>query len=104
MTKYERNQEKNTYSWVYTGGCFKDNKPALYVPASPYERISFQDTQFEVRQDFRNIEDIKSSNSNSNLNQYSEDSDEETTEEFNDDEEKQQSSSENISEKKKKDK
>jgi len=48
----------NTYSWIYTGGCFKDNKPVIYEDATPYKKDDFKDIQFEVRLDHRSFQDI----------------------------------------------
>jgi len=35
LVKFTKDTTKNTYSWIYTGGCFKDNKPVLYQEAEP---------------------------------------------------------------------
>ena len=41
--KFEKDIEKNTYSWVYTGGCFKNNEPVLYEWAEPDVKYNFHD-------------------------------------------------------------
>ena len=48
----------NTYSWIYTGGCFKDNKPVIYEDATPNKKDDFKDIQFGVRLDHRSFQDI----------------------------------------------
>ena len=53
MVKFEKDVAKNTYSWVYTGGCFKNNEPVWYAWAEPDVKYNFHDIQFEVRQDHR---------------------------------------------------
>jgi hypothetical protein len=58
LLKFVRDVEKNSYSWVYTGGCFKDNKPVLYEDADPGALIDFKDVQFEVRLDARDINEL----------------------------------------------
>ena len=61
LVKFEKDVAKNTYSWIYTGGCFEENKPVLYELASPGEFATFRDVQFEVRIDHRNSEEIYNS-------------------------------------------
>jgi hypothetical protein len=56
LVKLQRDVEKNTYGWVYTGGCYKDNQPAWYEDASPYDSELFKDVQFEVRLDHRSFD------------------------------------------------
>jgi hypothetical protein len=51
LMKYVKNAETNSYAWVYTGGCFKDNMPVWYVDAVPGETYNFKDVQFEIRED-----------------------------------------------------
>ena len=58
MVKFEKDVEKNTYSWVYTGGCFKNNEPVLYEWADPDVKYNFHDVQFEVRVDHRTLDDL----------------------------------------------
>lgn len=58
LVKFEKDTEKNTYSWIYTGGCFKDNKPVLYELANPGQAENFKNVQFEVRLDHRNMDQI----------------------------------------------
>ena len=53
LVKFEKDVAKNTYSWVYTGGCFKNNEPVWYAWAEPDVKYNFHDIQFEVRQDHR---------------------------------------------------
>jgi hypothetical protein len=53
LVKFERDAAKNTFSWVYTGGCYADNKAVIYTDASPGESYNFKDIQFEVRLDTR---------------------------------------------------
>ena len=57
LVKFQKDTSKNTYSWVYTGGCYNDNKAVHYVPSYPGETHTFKSIQFEVRQDMRSIED-----------------------------------------------
>ena len=35
LLKFSKDPEKNTYSWVYTGGCYKNNEPVWYEDAVP---------------------------------------------------------------------
>ena len=58
LDKFEKDVNTNTYSWIYTGGCFKDNKPVIYEDATPYKKDDFKDIQFEVRLDHRSFQDI----------------------------------------------
>lgn len=58
LLKFEKDISTNQYSWIYTGGCFKDNKPVIYEDAVPYSKIDFKDIQFEVRLDHRSFQDI----------------------------------------------
>ena len=58
MMKYSRDSEKNTYSWVYTGGCYKDNAPVWYTSLNPGETADFKSVQFEVRTDQRDFSEI----------------------------------------------
>jgi hypothetical protein len=53
LVKFEKDVTKNTYSWVYTGGCFKNNEPVWYAWAEPDVKYNFHDIQFEVREDHR---------------------------------------------------
>ena len=58
LVKFEKDVNTNTYSWIYTGGCFKDHKPVIYEDATPYKKDDFKDIQFEVRLDHRSFQDI----------------------------------------------
>jgi len=49
----QKDVSKNTYSWITTGGCYKDNKAVLYEDAYPGDIVNFKDVQFEVRMDKR---------------------------------------------------
>lgn len=60
--KYVKNSETNSYAWVYTGGCFKDNKPVWYVDAVPGETYNFKEVQFEVREDHRDLDNLSFEN------------------------------------------
>jgi len=53
LVKFEKDISHNTYSWVYTGGCFKDNKPILYDWAETDVKYNFHDVKFQVRLDNR---------------------------------------------------
>ena len=53
MAKFKRDAEKNTYSWVYTGGCFDNDQAVYYTDATPGDVRNFKNIQFEVRQDTR---------------------------------------------------
>lgn len=46
LVKFEKDLTHNTYSWVYTGGCFKDNKPILYDWAETDVKYKFNDVKF----------------------------------------------------------
>ena len=59
LVKFEKDVENNIYNWVYTGGCFADDKPTLYADAVPGETYDFKDTVFEVRQDHREFEEMQ---------------------------------------------
>ena len=76
MLKFEKDVEANTYSWIYTGGCFEDEQPVWYVDAVPGQKDDFKDIQFEVRLDRRSFGDI------SEQNGY--DMDDDTQDEFDD--------------------
>lgn len=58
LVKFRHDPEKNTYSWLYTGGCYKGGDPVNYEDASPHETITFKNVQFEVRLDHRSFEEI----------------------------------------------
>ncbi len=53
LVKFEKDITHNTYSWVYTGGCFKDNKPILYDWADTDVKYNFHNVKFQVRLDNR---------------------------------------------------
>lgn len=53
MVKFRQDPETNTYSWLYTGGCYKDGDPVHYEDAEIGQSHSFKDVQFEVRMDHR---------------------------------------------------
>ena len=55
LVKFEKDVETNSYSWIYTGGCFKDNKPVIYEDATPFKNEDFKDLQFELRLDHRSF-------------------------------------------------
>lgn len=38
LVKFTKDHETNSYSWVYTGGCFEGGKAVLYKPAEVGER------------------------------------------------------------------
>jgi hypothetical protein len=81
LVKFSRDAEKNTYSWIYTGGCYKDNQAVWYEDASPGDVEDFKNVQFEVRMDQRDFseisEDLKAQNANN-------DDDDESTDVFED--------------------
>lgn len=58
LIKFKHDTERNTYSWLYTGGCFKGNDPVNYEDVRPGEHKDFKDVQFEVRIDHRSFEEI----------------------------------------------
>jgi len=62
MAKFEKDLEANTYSWIYTGGCFEDEKPVYYIDAVPGMNDDFKGIQFEVRLDRRSFGDISEQN------------------------------------------
>ena len=43
LVKFEKDVEANTYSWIYTGGCFDNNKPVWYEDAVPGQKDNFKD-------------------------------------------------------------
>jgi len=53
LVKFKRDRQTNTYSWIYTGGCFEGGKPVLYKEAVVGEVQNFKTIQFEVRMDNR---------------------------------------------------
>merc|ERR1711920_377344 len=67
LVKFEKDISHNTYSWVYTGGCFKDNKPILYDWADTDVKFNFQEVKFQVRLDNRPTPDFVNDDDNSNL-------------------------------------
>jgi len=69
LVKFEKDITKNTYSWIYTGGCFANNKPVLYETGTPGNDYNFKKVQFEVRMDHRNQELIESEE-NKDLSNY----------------------------------
>lgn len=58
MAKFKRDSETNTYSWIYTGGCFENNKAVMYKEAVIGDIINFKDIQIEVRLDTRANSDL----------------------------------------------
>lgn len=58
LVKFRHDPEKNTYSWLYTGGCYKGNDPVNYEDVHPGDTKFFKDVQFEVRLDHRSFEEI----------------------------------------------
>lgn len=58
LVKFKHDQERNTYSWYYTGGCYKGNDPVNYEDVRPGESKNFKDVQFEVRLDHRSFEEL----------------------------------------------
>jgi hypothetical protein len=60
MVKFKHDLERNTYSWLYTGGCYKGGDPVNYEDAHPGEQKDFKDVQFEVRLDHREFHEIAS--------------------------------------------
>ena len=43
LVKFEKDVEANTYSWIYTGGCFDNNKPIWYEDTVPGQKDNFKD-------------------------------------------------------------
>lgn len=58
MAKFKKDAETNTYSWIYTGGCFDGDKPVLYKDAEVGDIVNFKDIQIEVRLDTRANADL----------------------------------------------
>ena len=56
--KMRHDPEMNQYSWIYTGGCFKNNEPVNYEDLAPNQFRDFKNVQFEVRLDHREWEEI----------------------------------------------
>jgi len=58
LIKFKHDTERNTYSWLYTGGCYKGNDPVNYEETAPGNKKDFKDVQFEVRLDHRSFEEL----------------------------------------------
>lgn len=58
LVKYKHDQERNTYSWFYTGGCYKGNDPVNYEDVRVGTKTIFDKIKFEVRLDHRSFEEI----------------------------------------------
>ena len=58
LVKFKHDYERNTYSWFYTGGCYKGNDPVNYEDVKPGEVRDFKEVRFEVRLDHRSFEEI----------------------------------------------
>lgn len=58
LVKFKHDPERNTYSWFYTGGCFKGNDPINYEDVRSGDKRDFKDVHFEVRLDHRSFEEI----------------------------------------------
>lgn len=58
MIKFKHDPERNTYSWLYTGGCFKGGDPVNYEDVKPGDHKDFKDVQFEVRLEHRSFEAV----------------------------------------------
>lgn len=58
MVKFKRDRQTNTYSWIYTGGCFEGDKAVMYRDAHIGETQDFRAIQFEVRLDTRPSADL----------------------------------------------
>ncbi len=58
LVKFEKDITHNSYSWVYTGGCFKGNQPVLYDWAETDVKYNFHDVKIEVRYDNRPTAEI----------------------------------------------
>lgn len=43
LVKFVKDPDTNEYYWMYTGGCYTDNKPVLYADAVPGETYTFRD-------------------------------------------------------------
>jgi len=67
LVKFEKDISHNTYSWVYTGGCLKDNKPILYDWADTDVHYNFHDVKFQVRLDNRPSSDYINDQDNTNF-------------------------------------
>ena len=59
MVKFRQDPDTNTYSWLYTGGCYKNGSPVNYEDADIGSSHSFKDVQFEVRMDHRDWSQIQ---------------------------------------------
>lgn len=64
LVKYRHDPERNTYSWIYTGGCYKGGDPVNYEDVKPGEKLDFSGVHFEVRHDQRSFEEITTVPSN----------------------------------------
>lgn len=43
LINYHHDDDRNTYSWYYTGGCFKNGDPVNYEDVRPGETKHFND-------------------------------------------------------------
>ena len=53
LVKLLKDKEANSYSWVYTGGCYNNNETFWYEWAKPDNTYTFNDVQFDIRLDHR---------------------------------------------------
>lgn len=65
LVKYQKEKdisdfEKGSYTWTFTGGCFKNNHVLVYEPAALDQTYEFKDLQIEVRLDHRYSEFLQS--------------------------------------------
>lgn len=58
LVKFKHDQDRNTYSWLYTGGCYKNGDPINYEDAKPDAVKTFKDVLFQVRVDHRDFGEI----------------------------------------------
>lgn len=58
LIKFKHDSDRNTFSWYYTGGCYKGGDPVNYDDARPGESKDFKDIEFQVRLDHRNFDQI----------------------------------------------
>lgn len=58
LVKFKHDPERNTYSWFYTGGCFKGGEAVNYEDAKPGEHEDFKKVPIQLRLDHRDFADI----------------------------------------------
>ena len=42
LVKLKKDPETNSYSWVYTGGCYQDGEPVWFIEGVPGVKYDFK--------------------------------------------------------------